>query len=150
MNIRRKSAPRRWGITLAFVWLHLFFAVRASLPQPVFCHKAGGRTAVEFDTGGGCQCEECEHCLARRLAPRAGAAGPGLEPCRCRHEVILSDVGHSSLRLPERPSLLDAASAVAEQRFEWPPALLRACPLCGPVTDRSPGPADEGSSLLRC
>jgi len=149
MNLQRKSAPRRWGIALVFVWLHLFFAVRASLPQPVFCHKAGGRTAVEFDTGGGCQCEECEHCRARRLAPRSGPAVPGLEPCHCQHEVILSDVGHSSLRLPDRHLPFDPASAPAEDRIEMPaPPGAHLSVEASSVHSR--GPDGLASAHLRC
>jgi hypothetical protein len=138
-------------MAIVFVGLHVFFAVRASLPQMVICHKPGGGSAVEFDTAdGGCQCEECEHCRARRAAPRPGPIVPGLEPCHCRHEVILSDVGHSSLRLPDRHFLFDPASFPAEHRVEMP-ALLRA--RRGPgesAAGPSPGPADRDSAHLRC
>ena len=136
-------------LALAFVGLHVFFAVRASLPALVFCHKANGGSAVEFDTGSGCPCEECEHCRARRMAPRSGPAVPGFEACHCQHELIFSDVGHSSLRLPGRHPFLDPAASPAEDRIELPASrglLLSA----EDFSDRSPGPADRSSSLLRC
>jgi hypothetical protein len=136
-------------LAIAFVGLHVFFAVRASLPALVFCHKVDGGSAVEFDAGSGCPCEECEHCRARRLAPRSGPAVPGFEACHCQHEAIFSDVGHSSLRLPDRHSFLDPAASPVDDRFE-PPAPRGLLLFAGKFSDRSPGPADRSSSLLRC
>jgi hypothetical protein len=136
-------------LALAFVGLHLFFAVRVSLPALVFCHKAGGGTAVEFDAGSGCPCQECEHCRARRLAPRSGPAVPGFEACHCQHEVIFSDVGHSSLRLPDRHSFIDPAAAPAEDRIE-PPSLQKLLLSAEEFSGRSPGRSAQDSSLLRC
>jgi hypothetical protein len=147
---RRNDRWRRpWRLVLAFAGLHVFFAVRASLPQPVICHKAGGGSAVEFDTAGVCQCEECEHCRARRMAPRSGPAVPGFEECHCQHESIYSDVGHSSLRLPDRHPFLDPASGPAEFGFE-PPAARIALPAAEEASGRSPGPPERPASLLRC
>jgi hypothetical protein len=151
MNFRRTRAPGRWRIALAFIVLHVFFAVRTSLPQMVICHKAGGGSAVEFDTADGCcQCQECEHCRARRLAPRSGPAVPALEPCHCQHELILSDIGHSSLRLPDRHPFFDPASAPAEHGIEPILLPLRARLFIEAYSGRSSGPADSAFALLRC
>ncbi len=121
MNLRRIGVSGYWRMAFVFVGLQVFFAVRMSLPQLVICHKAGGGSAVEFDTAdGGCQCEECEHCRARRLAPRSGPVVPGLGPCHCQHELILSEIGDSSIRLPDRHFLFDPASAPAEDHIEMP------------------------------
>jgi len=150
MHMRRIGVARHWRMTFVFVGLHVFFAVRTSLPQLVICHKAGGGSAVEFDTAdGGCQCEECEHCRARRLAPRSGPVGPGLEPCHCQHELILSDIGDSSLRLPDRHLLFDPASAPAEVRVEMP-ALSGSYRSFEASSVHSRDPDGRASALLRC
>jgi hypothetical protein len=136
-------------MVLAFVGLHVFFAVRTALPALVICHKAGGGSCIEFDTAGGCVCEECEHCRARQQTPRTGPAGPGFEACHCRHEIVFSAAGNSSLRLPDRHPFLYPAAFAAIDRIELPtPREFSAC--AEEFSGRSPGPLERAASLLRC
>ena len=146
---RRYAKFRSWRLTLAFVGLHVFFAVRTALPALVICHKAGGGSCIEFDTAGGCACEECEHCRARQQAPRSGPAAPGFEACHCRHEIAVSAAGHSSLRLPDRHPFLYPSASPVKDRIEVPAPRefnfgAEEC------SGRSPGPSERAASLLRC
>jgi hypothetical protein len=146
---RRRAKSRPWRLALAFVGLHVFFAVRTALPALVICHKAGGGCCIEFDTAGGCACEECEHCRARQQAPRSGPAAPGFEACHCRHEIAFSDAGHASLRLPDRHPFLYPSAPPASDTIEMPAP--RGFGLhAGEFSGRSPGPSGRAASLLRC
>lgn len=140
---------RSWRLALAFVGLHVFFAVRTALPALVICHKAGGGSCIEFDTAGGCACEECEHCRARLRTPHSGPAAPGFEACHCRHEIAFSDTGPSSLRLPDRHPFLYPSASSAKDRIEMPAP--RECNPCAEeFSGRFPGPSERTASLLRC
>ena len=139
-----KRAPILFGLGL-----QLLFSVRTALPQAVLCHRAGGSSAVEFDSDAGCLCEECEHCRARLSEPPGAPSGPSWEPCHCRHEAFSSDGGAAALRLPGRPFVTDASPACdgeISDPFARPLSRLSPRGLSG----LSPGPPGSAGPSLRC
>jgi hypothetical protein len=148
------SLPGRAWTALFFAALHLFFGVRAVLPQQVFCHKASGRTDIEFQiSGAGCLCDECEHCRARLMRPQPDSRSslPAFQPCHCQHELILSDIGHSSLDRPERESLLLPEAAIVQARpgDALQSVLLTSREAAGAWVAAGP-PGGVGSTIIRC
>jgi hypothetical protein len=100
--------------TLA-VLVHIVFLIEAICPLMVWCHKSGGRTALEFQAGESeCRCEQCDLCRARR----PGEPGtqndrrPVWNDIHCSHESIYSEASRSSFLTPKkRPAGFDASSA---------------------------------------
>gem|GEM_PF-2241316 len=101
MSAKRRMRVRQAILCVPAVVLYLGFVVAEALPGIVFCHRSGGRVAVEIaGPTGACSCDECEHCRERLAKGRPGARsdGPVLEPCHCTHEPILIAADRSALR----------------------------------------------------
>jgi hypothetical protein len=147
--MKRRGGLRKRACLLFGLGLQLLFSVRAALPQVVICHRADGGSAVEFDADGGCLCDECEHCRARRSAPHVEPAGPGWEPCHCRHEAFSADDGGATLRLPDRQIRVDASPSPAGM-ISAPPVPLRFLLLLSGLSGLSPGPPGSAGPFLRC
>lgn len=104
------------------VVLHFLFTVVAALPGVVFCHRPGGRIAVEFaGPAGACLCDECEHCR-KHLAGRASGGlrnGVVIDACRCAHEPFLNQVEGIAVKRDG-----GAASPAPNRTWLRPPAVF--------------------------
>lgn len=91
-------------ICVSATLIHLGFVVVAALPGIVFCHRPGGRVAVEFaGPGGVCLCDECEHCL-KHLTEAAAVGrqnGPVVDACHCSHEAFLNQADRAAFKRDE-------------------------------------------------
>ncbi len=132
------------------VFCQLLFVLPAVFPGVLLCHRSNGRAVLEMATPFGCCCEECEHCLERRLHPEAERSSrPAFAPCHCQHERAISEPDASSEFVSRRgtvapPALYAAAAALP--RLTGPPADASSIFLSAPGFL----PGGAGLSPLRC
>jgi hypothetical protein len=152
MNLERPGFGRARSLALSFVFLHVFFAVRTALPRLVFCHKSGGRIAVEFETEDGCHCRECEQARAdfRERSAKSAPDFSALDAVHCRHEAILSDVGRSSLDLPIAPSPGSAPAIAMDGAGQTPADIFPSRTSFRSKWTGPPGRVSAQIPLLRC
>ncbi|MCX6566797.1 MAG: hypothetical protein NTW38_10345 [Candidatus Aminicenantes bacterium] len=153
VKTKRWIRPARRLICVSAAVIHLGFVVAAALPGIVFCHRPGGRVAVEFSgPGGSCLCDECEHCL-KHLAEAAAAGrqnGPVIDACHCAHEPFLNQADRFAFRRDETlrlPGMSGPVSIVA--------ALLAEPDRAGVASDvrfpsTAPPSLPDQAGVLRC
>jgi len=147
MSKDQANIRKTLGATLVFC--QLLFVLAAAFPGVLLCHRTDGRTVLEAATPFGCVCEECEHCLERRLHPDAErAARTVFEACHCQHDRLLFEPGFSSNLVSKREGVFPPASFAAAE-LPGPPVPAPGAALAA-FEGRELASGPPGLSPLRC
>jgi len=94
----------RRALSSFLVCVLIVFSIEIVLPIMVWCHRADGKIALEFEiVASGCHCDTCELCRERqRTEPVSGRDGTRCwKASHCLHDTISSETESLALA-PEK------------------------------------------------